>query len=315
MWEILVAGVIFLSGFGTVPTGTAWDPLLDELQRGDIIVFDWIPLTPFDSANEIEMRGYIYEMQINPINTTWDYYTTASAIVEMGAESPTELFAMLGVDLPPALLTQIEALSAADLTIDGVPGKFDHCVMFIGKCSEVMATIEDRLKQASGDEVNRLNDAKNRVDEIWGEFGDVWIECEAIGEGVSIYPLVPYLKKALNDGLDIAVSRVPQVDEETIDKAVGFAVSKYGLPYDYFPSSEGSGWFDAVLDEGAYYCSELIWAAYYYATCGAADLNMKAYSNPLGNAIGPNELIYNLDVENVLMLFGGILHDCDWIPT
>lgn len=60
--------------------------------------------------------------------------------------------------------------------------------------------------------------------------------------------------------------RVSTADEETRMKAVQFAKEKKGQPYDL-------NWLGKQEDGDSWYCSELPWAAYLYASGGSIDLS------------------------------------------
>ncbi|OFW58204.1 MAG: hypothetical protein A2Y75_08575 [Candidatus Solincola sediminis] len=66
----------------------------------------------------------------------------------------------------------------------------------------------------------------------------------------------------------VAYLRVVTADDETLKKAVEFALSKDGDPYDI-------NWFSKHAEGARWYCSELVWAAYFNASKGRIDLSRK----------------------------------------
>lgn len=77
---------------------------------------------------------------------------------------------------------------------------------------------------------------------------------EAIGKQVQVTPIQAFVHRNLNEAGNpkVIVSRLAQPNEQLIQKALDFAVSQLGVPYD-----------DAFLyDNGSYYCSELIYDAF-----------------------------------------------------
>jgi hypothetical protein len=83
--------------------------------------------------------------------------------------------------------------------------------------------------------------------------------------------------------------RVDAADEGTRKRAVDFALSKAGEGYHL-------NWLSRHLEGDTWYCSELVWAAYYHASGGAIDLQRKPdifgvspdeiYESPLVTELG-----------------------------
>jgi len=97
--------------------------------------------------------------------------------------------------------------------------------------------------------------------------------CMYIGNGqivVASQPGVGVIKSFLENWMYpemtwVSYLRVDSTSKETRAKAVEFAVSKVGQPYDL-------NWFSKQLHGDSWYCSELVWAAYYHASDGYVDL-------------------------------------------
>ncbi len=178
-----------------------------------------------------------------------------------------------------------------------IPGKFDHNALYIGKCSEGLG-IAKKYGATS---------AEAKLKEIMNEEGDVPVLVEAANPelGIRVLSISEYLEQDIMKGADVAVVRVRGAYEKTIEEAIGFSLTKCGLAYDMLPFIHGTGgWFDAVIDESAYYCSELVWAAYYYASDGRINLNTFAFSNPIGcnpplraDPVLPDEIYYGDKVD------------------
>jgi PKD repeat protein len=89
----------------------------------------------------------------------------------------------------------------------------------------------------------------------------------------------------------VTAYRVKAASHTEKSKAVKFALSKLGYGYDVFPAQK--------QEEGpAYYCSELIWAAYYSATSGRINLGN---SSPLFGVL-PDDIAQ--DSDNLKFLGG-----------
>jgi uncharacterized protein YycO len=96
--------------------------------------------------------------------------------------------------------------------------------------------------------------------------------CLYIGDGkimVATQPGVGVIRSSLRswmypDMTWVAYLRVTSADREVREKAVEFAVSKKGLPYD-------ANWFSKQPGGESWYCSELVWAAYLQASDGRID--------------------------------------------
>jgi len=193
---------------------------------------------------------------------------------------PWDLYA--DISALPALLTGgvlyvLSMLGLYNRRFDMIPGKFDHNAMFVGSCSEGL-----RIVGEHGATV-----AEERLRDILSNEGDVPVLVEAADPqlGIRVISIDGHFKQDIMRGAEIAVVRVKGTDEEIRDKAIGFSLTKCGLPYDMMPFISGTcGWFDAVVDEGAYYCSELVWAAYYAASDGSVER---------ANPVSPDEIYYD----------------------
>jgi Permuted papain-like amidase enzyme, YaeF/YiiX, C92 family len=86
----------------------------------------------------------------------------------------------------------------------------------------------------------------------------------------------------------VSYLRVTSADEETRRKAIDFALSKRGQPYDL-------NWLATQKEGTSWYCSELVWAAYLDASGGAIDLSR----NPDIFGVSPDE-IYESDQVQVI---------------
>ncbi len=88
-------------------------------------------------------------------------------------------------------------------------------------------------------------------------YGDSVVVIEAIGKYVQVSPIQVFVHRNVDESGNpkVIVSRLADDGPELIKSATDFAVSQLGMPYD-----------DAFLyDNGAYYCSELIYDAFKYA--------------------------------------------------
>jgi len=251
----------------------------DALELGDIMVFDWEPRSGVNERMDEHLRSA--HRGILP----WDVYTDLSALPTL---------------LTGGLLYVLSTLGLYDRSFDMIPGRFDHNALYIGKCSEAV-----RIAGRYGAE-----EAEARIREIWEKEGDKPLLFEAANPelGTRILSTDEYFRADIMKGAEVSVLRVKEADTEIKEKAAGFALTKYGLPYDMLPFIHGTGgWFDSALDENAYYCSEIVWAAYYQASDGRIDLNTFSYSNPIGchpplraNAVLPDELFYSNKTEIIL---------------
>jgi hypothetical protein len=88
----------------------------------------------------------------------------------------------------------------------------------------------------------------------------------------------------------VAYLRVTSADDEIRTKAVQFALSKQGQPYDI-------NWLSKQPEGESWYCSELVWAAYLDASGGAIDLQRK----PDVFGVSPDEIYESPQVQ----LIGG----------
>lgn len=254
------------------------EDLAAMLEPGDTILFDWVPTSELSERMIEHLRGAQKGM------LPWDLYADISALPTLLTGVVFYVLSMLGL---------------YDRRFDMIPGKFDHNAMFVGSCSEGL-----RIAKENGATV-----AEERLRDILSNEGDVPVLVEAADPqlGIRVLSVDEYFKQDIMGGAEIAVVRVKGTDEEIIDDAIGFSLTKCGLPYDMIPFISGTrGWFDAAVDEDAYYCSELVWAAYYTASGGSIDLNTFAYSNPVGcspvlraNPVLPDEIYYNSAVEVV----------------
>ncbi|MDY6984966.1 MAG: YiiX/YebB-like N1pC/P60 family cysteine hydrolase [Candidatus Thermoplasmatota archaeon] len=259
---------------------TQEDPAqLQVLRQGDIILFDWLP------ESELSERMIEHLRNVQRGFLPWDLYGILYAIPTLLTGGAYYLLSTLGL---------------SERSFDMIPGKFDHNALYMGRCSEGLGIA--KKYGATGAEL--------RLKEIMDEEGDVPVLIEAANPelGIRILSISEYLEQDMVRGADIAVVRVRGADEKMIEEAIGFALTKCDLAYDMMPFIHGTGgWFDAVIDESAYYCSELAWAAYYYASDGGIDLNAFAFSNPIGcnplfraNPVLPDE-IYHSDEADIIL--------------
>ncbi len=84
-------------------------------------------------------------------------------------------------------------------------------------------------------------------------------------------PAEKVLRRRLADWLAprmtwVSYLRLSGADENTRRLAVSFALEQVGQPYDI-------NWLSKQADGHSWYCSELVWAAYLYASDGAIDLS------------------------------------------
>jgi PKD repeat protein len=86
--------------------------------------------------------------------------------------------------------------------------------------------------------------------------------------------------------------RVETADDLVRQKAVAFARSKSGQDYDY------NVWQKNV-DKPNYYCSELIWAAYYKASKGKIELGKKKKDK---GGVWPDDIIFDTDTVNTRVI-------------
>jgi len=86
----------------------------------------------------------------------------------------------------------------------------------------------------------------------------------------------------------VAYLRVVSADAETRQKAVEFALSKQGEPYDI-------NWFSKQAEGGSWYCSELVWAAYLNASEGRIDLSR----SPDVFGVSPDEIYQSSSISIV----------------
>lgn len=80
--------------------------------------------------------------------------------------------------------------------------------------------------------------------------------------GVIVGPLSSWMYP---DMTWVSYLRVVSADDEIRRKAVDFALSKQGQPYDL-------NWFSSHREGESWYCSELVWAAYFNASDGRINL-------------------------------------------
>lgn len=91
-------------------------------------------------------------------------------------------------------------------------------------------------------------------------YGDSVVVIEAIGKHVQVTPIQVFVHRNVDESGNpkVIVSRLVEAESKLIKSASDFAVSQLGKPYD-----------DAFLyDNGAYYCSELIYDAFKSANGG-----------------------------------------------
>jgi len=87
-----------------------------------------------------------------------------------------------------------------------------------------------------------------------------------------------------------------KTDDFTREKAVNFALGKIPQPYSLAKIIlQALGWADKHVESNSWYCSELVWAAYQYASGGTIDLDQ----NLNGNAVAPDEIDESYEVELV----------------
>ena len=82
-----------------------------------------------------------------------------------------------------------------------------------------------------------------------------WIVVEALYEGVTINTLTKFMSRYS----DVIILRVYGVSSDEAYNAALFAYYRLGYPYDY------NGYYKQIYGL-SYYCSELVWAAYYAET-------------------------------------------------
>ncbi|MGQ4891332.1 MAG: YiiX/YebB-like N1pC/P60 family cysteine hydrolase [Candidatus Njordarchaeia archaeon] len=82
-----------------------------------------------------------------------------------------------------------------------------------------------------------------------------WIIVEALYEGVTTNTLTEFMSRYS----DVIILRVYGVSSDEAYNAALFAYNRLGYPYDY------NGYYKQVYGP-SYYCSELVWAAYYAET-------------------------------------------------
>jgi len=285
MMLVMVALVSFALLSAALPVSASLNSAMAQkaqlqfLRPGDIILFDWVP------TSELSERMVDHLRNAQRGFLPWDIYGILYTL-------PT---------LVPGIAYYILSyLGLSERSFDMIPGKFDHNALYIGKCSE---SLEIAKKYGA-------TNAELRIKEIINEEGDVPVLIEAADPelGIRILSISEYLEQDIVKGAEIVVVRVREADEETIEQAIGFALTKCGLAYDMIPFIHGTGgWTDSILEESAYYCSELVWAAYYYASDGRIDLNTFAFSNPIGfdplfraNPVIPDEIYYGDEVEIIL---------------
>lgn len=102
-------------------------------------------------------------------------------------------------------------------------------------------------------------------------------------DGVRVAPLSFWMYP---DMTWVAYLRVVSADAETRQKAVEFALSKQGEPYDI-------NWFSKQAEGGSWYCSELVWAAYLNASEGRIDLSRR----PDVFGVSPDEIYQSSSIS------------------
>lgn len=104
--------------------------------------------------------------------------------------------------------------------------------------------------------------------------GDNWTHAAMyVGNGQVIEAANPeenVLKRRLDDWQYprmtwVSYVRIGSADDDVRRRAVSFALDQVGKPYDV-------NWLSKQADGNSWYCSEMVWAAYLYASDGAIDL-------------------------------------------
>ncbi len=104
--------------------------------------------------------------------------------------------------------------------------------------------------------------------------GDNWTHAAIyVGNGQVVEAANPeenVLKRRLNDWQYprmtwVSYVRISHADDNVKRLAVSFALDQVGKPYDL-------NWLSKQADGNSWYCSEMVWAAYIYASNGAIDL-------------------------------------------
>lgn len=102
-------------------------------------------------------------------------------------------------------------------------------------------------------------------------------------EGVKIFSIETFYSRN-----KVVVLKV-NTSDEIREKVVEFAKSKVGDPFKWI-------WADKQQGD-SYYCSEIVWAAYYNASKGT--VNLDSYDPPIPNPVFPAEIASSKYVEKI----------------
>jgi uncharacterized protein YycO len=101
--------------------------------------------------------------------------------------------------------------------------------------------------------------------------------------GVIIYPIEAIKKKS-----EVMILRV-NTSDDIKEKAVEFSKSKVGYPFNWL-------WLEKTQGD-SYYCSELVWAAYYNASDGK--INLDSIDSMVNTPIYPDNIANSKYVEKI----------------
>lgn len=153
-------------------------------------------------------------------------------------------------------------------TVEGITMQSGTLIFGDLRCGELCSAIVDVTESYNNFPMSHVGMLVAR-DTVYGVL-------ESIGDGVQITPLPDFLEK-LN--FQVYIANIKDADSLFIAKAITFGLEQLGKPYND----------DFVMDNGKYYCSQLIYDAFKFANNDQPFFNLQpmTYNSKETNTVNP----------------------------